>query len=177
MREPSLPAHISAALLDVLGTGVDEEFDDLAELAAALCGTPVSQINLLGAERQYSKGIVGMEPSPVNRASTFCQYVIQQDGVFVVSDAASDIRFYDNPLVTGVSAVLFYAGVPLYAPDGTRIGALCVMDTVPRELKPTQARALVLLSRQINARIELRALRHRAETPASASSPSPWAKH
>ena len=43
-----------------------------------------------------------------------------------------DPRFAGNPLVTGAPFLRFYAGTPLTTDEGLRIGALCILDTVPR---------------------------------------------
>ena len=46
--------------------------------------------------------------------------------------------------------------MPLYAGDGVAIGTLCVIDILPRSLSPGQAKALAILSHQVQARLELR---------------------
>ncbi len=43
---------------------------------------------------------------------------------------------------------IFYQGAP--------IGALCVLDMTPRDLKPAQRSALVALARQVEGQLELR---------------------
>jgi diguanylate cyclase (GGDEF)-like protein len=54
--------------------------------------------------------------------------------MFIVSDAAEDIRFADNPLVTGAPFIRFYAGCPIRSGDGHRVGTVCLIDTEPRQL-------------------------------------------
>ena len=71
-------------------------------------------------------------------------------------DAALDERFADNPLVTGDPRIRFYAGAPLVAPQGQALGALCVIDRVPRHATPFQQEALRVLSRQVMAQLDLR---------------------
>ncbi len=44
---------------DILDTEYEAEFDNLTELAASICGTPVSVINLIDKNRQWSKSIFG----------------------------------------------------------------------------------------------------------------------
>eukprot|EP01035_Chromulina_nebulosa_P022715 gene22715-29410_t len=51
--------------------------------------------------------------------------------VFVVSDSDNDIRFKNNPLVTGPPFVKFYAGAALIV-DGVKVGSLCAIDNKPR---------------------------------------------
>ncbi|MDH3749998.1 MAG: sensor domain-containing diguanylate cyclase, partial [Gammaproteobacteria bacterium] len=62
--------------------------------------------------------------------------------VFVVEDAHVDERFADNPLVTGDPTVRFYAGCPVHAPDGSRIGTLCLIDDAPRSFSPSEEQTL-----------------------------------
>lgn len=48
------------------------------------------------------------------------------------------------------------AGRPLLSRGGTRLGTLCVVDRVVRDLDTTQRRALETLGRQVEAQLELR---------------------
>jgi PAS domain S-box-containing protein len=149
--------------LELLGTEPEAEFNDLAELAAAICWTPISLVTLFDAQSQYHKGSVGCRLKQVPRGETFCEHTLRGEGMFVVGDAGADARFREHSMVTGRPGIRFYAGVPLYAPSGLKVGALCVIDTVKRELKAWQTRSLVLLAQQVNARIELRVRRYQAE--------------
>ena len=53
-------------------------------------------------------------------------------------DALQDTRFADNPMVTGPARLRFYAGAPLTAPDGSRVGTLCLIDQRARQLDAQQ---------------------------------------
>jgi hypothetical protein len=45
-----------------------------------------------------------------------------------------DERFLDNPNVTQVPHVRFYAGACLTLPTGQNVGTLCLFDFKPREM-------------------------------------------
>ncbi|MCC3262749.1 GAF domain-containing protein, partial [Paenibacillus polymyxa] len=84
------------------------------------------------------------------RDVSFCALAMLGDNIFVVPDATQDARFIDNALVTGAPHIRFYAGAPLVGGDGEPLGALCVIDTVPRDdLTPLQRQGLSLLARQV----------------------------
>jgi hypothetical protein len=74
----------------------------------------------------------------------------------IVEDASEDARFAENALVKGNPHIRFYAGAPLTTSDDQRIGALCVIDTVPRTLSPGQQAALTDLARLVMTQLELR---------------------
>ncbi|WP_338040881.1 GAF domain-containing protein [Maribacter polysaccharolyticus] len=58
--------------------------------------------------------------------------------MFVVQDARKDERFHDNPLVTGDTNVVFYAGIPSISDNGLPLGTLCVIDHKPKLLSHSQ---------------------------------------
>ncbi len=128
------------AILDTLPETV---FDDAALLAAQLCQVPTAAINLVDADRQWSKAAFGQDKTQDPRAVSFCAHTILQPDLLVVPDARSDTRFCRNPLVTGEPFIRFYAGAPLITSEGFGVGSLCVgslcvVDRVPRRLSAEQ---------------------------------------
>jgi PAS domain S-box-containing protein len=143
--------------LALLDTAPEPVFDDLAQLAAQICATPMAIVSLVDERRQWLKARVGIALTETPRDSAFCaQAILQPDEVLHVADATRDVRFRDNPLVTGESHVRFYAGIPLTTSDGHGLGALAVMDRQARALSPEQLRALRTLGRLVVSQIQLR---------------------
>jgi GAF domain-containing protein len=146
---------------DVLDTVPEEVFDELADLAALICGAPVALISLVDENRQWFKAKVGVTISETGRDISLCAHAILQKDLFIVPDATLDERFKNNPLVTASPKIRFYAGAPLISPGGHALGTLCVLDKVPRELTEDQKSALRILARHVMAQLELR--RHALE--------------
>ena len=144
---------------DILDTEPEPVFNDLAQLAAYVCGTPMAVVSLLGDERQWMKARVGINVREAPREQTFCQYALNASDVFEIPDARADALYASNPMVTGAPHIRFYAGTPLRSPEGYPLGTLCAFDTVPRALSTDQRAALRLLARQVMAHLELRRTR------------------
>lgn len=161
MVAPSLPQNESSRLRDLfetelLDTPSETEFDDIVKLASQICNTPISLITLIDTDRQWFKAKVGVEIDETSREISFCGHAILQDKLFEVRDTLNDKRFIDNPLVTSAPAIRFYAGFPLITESGNRLGTLCVIDNVPKELTEHQRFALEVLSRNVIKIIELK---------------------
>jgi len=159
---------------EVLDSVPEEVFDDLAELAGAICEAPIALISLVDESRQWFKARVGVDATETSRDISFCAHAILQPGLFIVADATKDDRFKDNPMVTGAPHVRFYAGAPLVTPDGHALGTLCILDKQPRELRPAQLKALRVLAHLVVTQLELR--RHAREL-AKARDDTQFLKH
>ncbi len=159
-------ARLSALdVYDILDTPAEAGFDDIVLIAAQICGTPMALISMVDDRRQWFKAAVGIDATETPREIAFCAHAIAQRDTFIVPDATQDQRFAANPLVTGDTALRFYAGAPLVTPEGFALGTLCVLDNEPRTLTTDQLSALQALARQVMARLELRRAlaRHEAD--------------
>lgn len=135
---------------------VRQDLIALAELAALVCDVPMASINLLTASEQHMVAAVGFEAVICQREDSMCATTILLDEPVVVPDASLDVRFRDNPFVTGVlGEVRFYASHQLYTPDGIVIGTLCVFDRQPRHLTPEKLHALGSLAGRVVDALEL----------------------
>ncbi|SER97982.1 Two-component sensor histidine kinase, contains HisKA and HATPase domains [Tranquillimonas rosea] len=140
----------------VLDSARDPEFDEIVDLAAAICETPVAIVNLIDSDRGWFKAETGMSVPEVPRDHAFCSHAILEDGVVEIPDTRQDARTADNPLTIDGSPVRFYAGAPLVAPNGLPLGSLCVLDTRPRRLTDLQLRTLRALAQLGMQQMELR---------------------
>jgi adenylate cyclase len=145
--------------LDVLDSEPEEAFDDLVRRAAAATGAPVAVITLVDEARQWFKARVNLELEATDRDLSFCAHaILTPDDITVVPDTLEDERFADNLLVTEDPNIRFYAGAPIFTPDGYPIGTLCVIDAAPRGLSDEQAQALRELAGEVSRQIERRRL-------------------
>ena len=160
-RRPDETARLASlqryAILDTLPERI---YDDVTALASMICGTPISTVTLIDADRQWFKSAVGLQSRQGAREHSFCAHTIETSVTLIVRDALEDPRFADNPLVTGEHRIRFYAGAPIITPEGHVLGTVCVIDTKPRTLTPIQITALEALARHTMGLIATRQEMH-----------------
>lgn len=126
----------------ILDTPAEERFDRLTRLARHLFQAEIALISLIDADRQWFKSRQGLDASETPRDISFCGHAILSPDVLYVADASQDPRFADNPLVYDAPHIRFYAGAPLHARNGQRLGTLCIIDSVARTLSEQDLHAL-----------------------------------
>ena len=82
LQSPPVPSTLTARLralaeYAILDTDQEDAFDQLAMLAAQLCGTPMAVVNFLDAERQWFKAAVGPPMRETPRAVAFCDHALR----------------------------------------------------------------------------------------------------
>lgn len=140
--------------LDALGvaeSGSDPDIDRITQMARDLLGASGASVTLIDHDRQTIKSAVSVSTDDMPRVDAFCNTTIEKSRIFVVEDASQDARFSSHPWVVGDEHVMFYAGYPIEAPGGLRIGALCVVDTKPRHFSKAEASLLRELALQVQA--------------------------
>ena len=166
---PPLPHDEQERLAELWATGLldsapEAAFDDAVRLATWITGTPTGLVSLVDADRQWFKAALGLEVAETSRDEAFCAHTILRPGeVLIVENTLDDPRFADNPLVAGALGIRFYAGVPLVSSGGHAIGTLCVLDYVPRSLRPGQVDALRSLGVLLQGQVDLRLAQRRHE--------------
>lgn len=143
---------------EIIGSEPEQAFDDLAELAAQVCGCPIGYVTFVTEKHRWIKACYGLPVALAEapRGSTSCQWTVCQSDVVVVRDLTQDVRFRELPYVAGPPHMRFYAGAPLINPEGYALGTICVGDFEPRQLRPDQVDALRRLARQAIGQLELR---------------------
>jgi len=134
---------------DILDTLPEEQFDRFTRLASFISDSPIALISLIDEKRQWFKSKVGLDINETERNISFCQHAIKDVKIFEVENAELDVRFTNNPLVTGNPNIRFYAGQPLIDEEGFALGTLCVIDSVPKLLSEKQRLALKDLADEV----------------------------
>jgi signal transduction histidine kinase len=144
---------ISLSAFDIDHLRQENNFRGLAKIAAKIAGTTLSEVNFIDAYTQWTVSNHGANPGLMPREDSVCQYTIMQEGSFEVKDMRADTRFNDKPYVTGAPHLGYYFGIPLKSPEGSNIGALCVLDQEIKELSPEKVELLRIISDEILNRL------------------------
>jgi len=130
LPQNELPRLESLRNFRILGTSCEQEFDDIARLAAVVCDAPVAVITFIDEQKVWFKAKIGLELDEIPRDGSFCAYAILQPDILIIPDPLSDERFMSSFLVKEIG-IQFYAGIPLITDDAHPLGTLAVMDRVP----------------------------------------------
>ncbi len=136
----------------------DESFDRIVRLLKALTGASAAAFTVLDGGRQFFKAHDGVSIRETPRDISFCTHTIEQTDLLVVPDARHDPRFATSPLVCSETGHCFYAGMPVRAPSGLPLGALCILDAQPREIGLREREAISDLTGALEEAIMLRSL-------------------
>lgn len=141
----------------ILDTLPEEDYDSITKIAAQICGTEISLVSLVDADRQWFKSHFGIDATETPREYSFCsRAIVSEREIYIIENAKEHPEYKNNPLVTGPPHIMFYAGVPLEGSDGFKLGSLCVIDSKKKDLSPEQIEALMALAHQVENLLKLR---------------------
>ena len=139
--------------LHVLDTPAEPRFDQIVADARNLFGVAGASITFIDRDRQWSKASLGMGSTDSPRGSALGDATVQNGKLLVVEDAAADDLFRGHPWVAGSTAIRFFAGFPIEAANGERIGALCITDPIPRSFSPAEDALLGMLAKRVQTEL------------------------
>jgi diguanylate cyclase (GGDEF)-like protein len=119
---------------NLLDTPIQDSFERITRLTKRIFNVPIVAFTLVDADRQWFKSTQGLNICETARDVSFCAHALNQEGMMIVNNALLDERFIDNPLVLTDPFIRFYAGYPVYSEDRVKIGTICIIDTIPKNL-------------------------------------------
>ncbi len=140
--------------LQILETPVEQRFELITGLLCTIFDVPVSAISLVDLHRQWFKSIHGHQVDQTDRCVSFCQHTILGNDVMVIPDARFDDRFGNNPFVTGNPGIVFYAGTPIFSPEGLPIASLCIIGYEPKSLDERDRAILKMFARLVEQMLQ-----------------------
>jgi hypothetical protein len=150
--------------LHILDTAAEAAFDNIVAWAKRQFDVPIALVSLVDANRQWFKSCYGLDVDQTHRDAAFCTHAILPSApdIFEVTDATRDVRFSNNPLVTGPPNIRYYAGAPLLMGEH-KLGTLCVIDTVRRQPMSDDQREAIknlaaMVSDQLTSRLQAKKL-------------------
>lgn len=131
-------------------------FDEATQTAARFLDAPICVLSLMIDNNVWFKSAVGLSnlglmnelasTRKISREEAFCTYAIDSQQNVLINDTLSEPAFARSILVQyyGIRA---YLGTPLLTAEGQCIGALAVMDLVPRQFTNRDVEFLALSAR------------------------------
>ncbi len=131
--------------------------DLMAELFDASCGAIVQlhdgQFNVIKTSGNEDN-FLSQNDSWSWNITSFCRYMIENDTDLYINKAIEH-EYWRNVPPVAEGQVRSYCGVPLYWPDGTPFGSICVIDTKETSYNVTMSRLLEQLARLITSDLKM----------------------
>ncbi|WP_414653665.1 AI-2E family transporter [Geminicoccus sp.] len=155
----------------LLDTPPEERFDRITRKLAKAFDVPICLVSLVDEHRQFWKSSTGLPPDLASarqaaREMSICSHVVAANEVIVVEDVLRDKRFANNPWLKE-RGIRFYAGAPLRTDNGSAIGSLCLIDTVPRSISTRDKAVLQLVADEVMVEVRRGSAPDLAEAPKS----------
>lgn len=131
-------------------------FEHLATNLARSFDAPIALLVAADGRSAFWEARCGLPDGALSTTSTvsMCAQMIPSESILIISDIAENPLYADEPFFRE-RGIRFYAGTPLKSHDGTFLGALCVLDTRPRQISDKHRDMLLWIAEVVTASIEL----------------------
>jgi signal transduction histidine kinase len=143
---------------EIINTHAEEEFDNIANLAASIFNCPSAFISFVDSDTVFFKSnLNSLKENVVPRKYSLCSLTILDNEVTMIEDASQYDDLMESPYVSPEGGIRFYAGAPLITKEGYKLGSICVIDDKPRKATESQLAILTHLSKVVMEKLESRA--------------------
>lgn len=147
----------------VLAEALDFELQAISAETSREIQTPTAAVTLILERVQFFRGHHGLASSlaasrATDRDLSFCQFVVRDATLFEVNDAAHDARV-PQELVERYG-IASYLGAPITL-NGQTVGAMCAVDSKPREFSNRDRETLVRMADRASRRLAILAMQPR----------------
>jgi diguanylate cyclase (GGDEF)-like protein len=119
--------------VDLLDKPEEERFQRITRLARRHFRASACAITLIDEDRYFHVAQDGLDRREGGRrTNSICSQVVHGKTPVIITDLSEDAQNEVYRDLVNRLKLHFYAGVPILSPDGFALGALCVMDHVPR---------------------------------------------
>ncbi len=152
-----LSEHERAASLE---TPLEEIFDEVKRELAGAFNVPISLILLINTDSKFwnTQAAVPLELFDVNTNATqtsLASRVLAENETLIVPDISKDERFAEDP-AAHERGIRFFSGTPLRTRTGQVVGAVCAVDTQPREVSDEQRNILESVATNFIEKVQTR---------------------
>ena len=156
-------------------------FEEAAQTACQFLAAPICILSVLDQADEVFKSTVGLSrlglmnklaaSRRLPRQESLGAHVVDSEQVFTLRNAAQHPAFFRSILVQhyGIRA---YLGAPLITADGYCVGALAIMDLIPRQFTPQEVTFLELNARWCMSEFERHHL-YQTQRVSNFNSPNP----
>jgi|GEM_PF-1917701 len=133
-----------------------KQLESIIKLASEICDTPVSLIDIVDEYNQRTIATYGeWEERTIPKEESICDIVVAEGKLKIIKNVWENKKLAGRLTDEDKERIRFYAGAPLKSPFGHTLGALCVIDSEPRELTDIQIESLQTLADEVMARLNL----------------------
>ncbi|MBW4665606.1 MAG: GAF domain-containing sensor histidine kinase [Chroococcus sp. CMT-3BRIN-NPC107] len=131
-------------------------FEEATQTAAELLDAPICTLGFVDRHRHLFKSAVGLsrlglmnkiaQERQLPREESFCNIVVESQQVLVINDTMLCSDFAKKILVQQYG-IRSYLGVPLIDTQGNCLGAIAIMEQLPRTFTPKEQQSLEIIAR------------------------------
>ena len=120
----------------------EERFRRITRLVRRHFRTAACSVTLVDEDRQFFVAQLGFPNRQTPRSESICSLVVDAKKPLIYTDLSENRQVQPFRGVIDNLGYNFYAGVPLWSPEGWPLGTICILDQAPRKFSERDLESL-----------------------------------